>query len=156
MKTEAEGLYCYLTRAIGEVLGEERFLGVDWLDKKPDSYSMDTVPAGALLREYTGGASQRQYAFVLSSRKLYSIDHLMNLNNLGFFSALEEWLREHSRKGDLPALPRGRRALSVEILNPGYLLEGSQNKTGRYQMQCRMVYYQDAPDFMTGMTERKG
>ena len=114
-------------------------LNVDFLDSDTGSYSVDVVPTTEVLKNYMDGSTQRQFLFVVSTREAYGSDMRQNLENLGFFEALGNWVEA----GDtLPVLDMGRTAQKLEVLTSGYIFDVETN-TARYQMQCRLIYLKE-------------
>ena len=61
------------------------------------------------------------------------------MKNLEFYEKLEDWIEKQSLNDNLPQLPDGHTALSVEVLSSGYVMD-NDTKTARYQIQCRLKY----------------
>lgn len=115
---------------------------VDYLGGDPTEYTVDGVPAEAVVKRYAGGDSVRQFVFVFASREFYGPDRLTNIANSSFYEDFAAWLEAQSRAGNLPALGGGKEAIGIEAMSTGYLYDsGSDN--ARYQIQCRLVYYQE-------------
>lgn len=122
-------------------------LNVDFLPPEAASYSLDVTPVRPVVRTFIDGESERQFAFVLATRTYYGQTVRQQLDNLGAFEQFTDWVDACSRTGALPRLGAGRRACKVEVTTSGYVF-APDTDTARYQIQCRMVYYQAA--------ERKG
>lgn len=120
--------------------GNQR-LGVDYLPEEGIAYSIDSTPATEVIRQYVGGSSLRQYLFVFRSVNDYGPDALQNIANSGFFEQLAAWLEQQTRLRRFPALGPGRVAQKIEAQSTGYLFTASPD-TGKYQIQCRLVYLQ--------------
>lgn len=128
------------------LLGESR-IGVDYLAERGrggTEYSIDTTPATEIVKRYTDGSSIRQYLFVLRSVNDYGPDVLQNMANSGFYERLSAWLEEQSKARKLPALPPGKTAQRIEAQSTGYLFTAGPD-VGRYQIQCRLQYFQVDP-----------
>ena len=124
-------------------LTEDKKLNVDYLPENGVEYSIDTTPAPEVVKMYTGGASIRQYLFVFRSVIEYGNNALQSLANSGFYEQLSEWLEQQSRAGNFPELPDGKMPMKIEAQSTGYLFTTTP-KAGRYQIQCRLLYYQEA------------
>lgn len=118
------------------LLANER-LNVDFLPQDAGSYSIDIPPVKAEVQKYVDGSSKRQYLFTLSSTAFYGADIRQNLDNLGFYEQFEDWIEEST----LPVLPTGKTALKVEALSSGYAFITGED-AARYQIQCRLIYFQ--------------
>lgn len=116
-------------------------LNVDYLPKRPIAYMISPSPVDSVITQYHGGSAQRQFVFVLASVNMYSEEILTNIANSGFYEALEDWMREQTRRRTLPKLPGNRTAMRLEALSTGYLYDASATEA-HYQIQCRLVYYQ--------------
>lgn len=121
----------------------DRKINVDFLPDKGIEYSIDTTPATEVVKWYIGGSSIRQYLFVLRSVNDYGPDVLQNISNSGFYERLAAWLDEQTKAGVLPSLPAGKTPQIIEAQSTGYLFT-SGSDTGKYQIQCRLQYYQEA------------
>lgn len=117
-------------------------INIDFLPEKGVEYSIDTTPATEIVKWYTDGSSVRQYLFVVRSVEEYSSDVLQNLANSGFYESLAAWLESQTRAGNLPALPKGKKAQAIEAQSTGYLFTSGPD-TGKYQIQCRLQYFQE-------------
>lgn len=121
----------------------EKKLNVDYLPENGVEYSIDTTPATDIVKRYTDGSSIRQYLFVFRSVEEYGNDVLQNLANSGFYEQFSDWLEAQSTSGNLPKLPTGKTAIKLETQSTGYLFTTGPD-TGRYQIQCRLQYLQEA------------
>lgn len=120
----------------------DRKLNVDYLPENGIEYSIDTTPATEIVKQYTGGSSIRQYLFVFRSVNEYGNDELQNLANSDFYEQFAEWLEQQSQGGNLPELPAGKKPIKIEAQSTGYLFTTGPD-TGRYQIQCRLLYLQE-------------
>ena len=97
--------------------------GVDFLGDDIGSMVIEAVPCDPIITEYLDGSSERQFLFVIGGREFYSEDVWQNIENSQVYETLQGWLDRQSRSGVLPELDGGRNA--------------------RYQIQCRLIFYQD-------------
>ena len=123
-------------------LMSDRKINVDFLPVKSLEYSLDTTPATEIVKQYVDGSSVRQYLFVIRSVQDYGSDVLQNIANSGFFESLSNWLEEQTRKKNFPALPSGKEPQKIEAQSTGYLFVSGPD-TGKYQIQCRLQYFQE-------------
>lgn len=119
-----------------------RKINVDFLPEKGVEYSIDTIPATEIVKYYIDGTSIRQYLFVIRSVEEYGPDVLQNLANSGFYEELAAWLEEQTRARNFPHLPSGKRPQKIEAQSTGYLFTSGPD-TGKYQIQCRLQYFQE-------------
>lgn len=117
-------------------------IGVDHLGVDDTSYMISPVPAKKILKSYIDGSSDRQYVFVFASREAYGPDVVQNLENIGFYEQFEGWLEECALEKALPDLGEGKNAKKIEAQSTGYLYNTEVGR-GVYQIQCRLVYYQE-------------
>lgn len=122
-----------------EVLSPGYPLNVDNLGEDAQQYCIEVVPCNPILTKYADGSSKNQYLFIFASREYYSEDECNNMKNLEFYEKLEDWIEKQSLSDNLPQLPGGCTALSVEVLSSGYVMD-NDTKTARYQIQCRLKY----------------
>ena len=120
----------------------DRKINVDFLPEKSLEYSIDTTPASEIIKQYVDGSSVRQYLFVIRSVQDYGSDVLQNIANSGFFESLSNWLEEQRRKKNFPTLPSGKEPQKIEAQSTGYLFVSGPD-TGKYQIQCRLQYFQE-------------
>ena len=117
-------------------------LNVDFLGIDPTEYTIDSQPTSPVIKRYADGGTLKQYIFVFGSREYYGPDTLQNLENSGFYEQFSDWVEQQSNMGNLPILSENRRPLFMEVLTTGYLFDASEDNA-RYQIQCRLVYYED-------------
>ncbi len=135
-----EGLRAYFMQC--PLLDAGSRLGVDFLGTDAVEYVVESVPAEAVLQAYTDGASKRQFVFMFASREAYGSDVLQNLANSGFYESLADWMEEQSGNNRFPAMPEEKMPLKIEAQTSGYLMDAGP-EAGRYQIQCRLIYYQE-------------
>lgn len=137
-----------LTQAVRHWL--EQFPGLsggvmhlDFLPPEARSYSVCSVPAEPVLRQYLDGSSRRQLMFTVSSREFFGPDVAQQSEHLGFFEELETWLEFQRGQKHLPALGDGRTCISVEILSTAYPFSVTPDGFAQYQVQMKMTYLQE-------------
>lgn len=116
-------------------------LHVDFLPAKQRSYSIEPVPCQPVIRRYADGSAVRQFLFVLASREAFGEELRQQINNLAFYETFADWLEEKNEKEELPALDGGRQPRSIEAVTSGYAFVPGTS-TARYQIQCRLTYWQ--------------
>ena len=137
-KSIAEALHKYLLTC--PLLGDHP-LGVDWLPDHSVAFSIDTTPASQIIQRYFSGSTMRQYQFVLRSISDYGADTLQNLASSALYEQLAAWFEEQTRQRNFPDLGPGRTVQSIEAQSTGYLMTAAPD-VGRYQIQCRLIYYE--------------
>lgn len=124
------------------LLDELARLNVDYLGVDPTQYTIDSVPTTSIVKSYVDGGALKQYVFVFGSREYYGADVLQNLENSGFYERFSSWIEEQNELSNLPKLSNGRNSEKLEVLTSGYLFDASEDNA-RYQLQCRLIYYED-------------
>lgn len=114
---------------------------VDYLGIQPTAYSIDILPADTVIKEYIDGSSMRQLVFAFSSAEKYGADADINIANSGFYEAFAAWLEQKSRRQEFPVLGERQTPIAISAQGAGTIIENTEN-AARYQVQCRMVYYQ--------------
>lgn len=118
-------------------------LNVDFLPEKVASYSLDVVPCKEVVKAYTDGSSIRQFLFTFATRTSYGAEIRKQLDNIGLFENFAAWIESNNRNKVFPALSGGRVAQKIEVSTSGYaFIPGGD--TARYQIQCRLEYFQPA------------
>ena len=120
---------------------EDERLGVDFLPAEVATYSVDVTPVNPVVKRYTDGGSLRQVAFVFATRAYYGKHVRQQLDNLGLFEAFESWIEQQNRARKFPDLGEGRSVQKLEVTTSGYVF-APDTDTARYQIQCRLSYYQ--------------
>lgn len=116
-------------------------VNVDYMGIQPTEYSIDGTPIQRVVKEYIGGGSVRQFAFVFSSVEKYGSDTINNIANSGFYEDFADWLESQTKSERLPDLGKGKQPWSIEAESTGYLFD-SDSDIARYQIQCKLVYFQ--------------
>lgn len=117
-------------------------INVDYLGLDVTEYSIDAVPAETVIKKYIDGSSERQFLFNFASIEYYGADVIQNIDNSGFYERFAKWLDDMSSSGELPEMPEGTKPIKIEALSSGYMFD-SNTDTARYQIQCRLLYYQN-------------
>lgn len=117
-------------------------INVNYLGEKTRRYTIEQEPVSSVIKKYSDGGTMRQTVFVFASRELFGEEERENLNISRFYEDFALWLEQTSAYGLLPVLDDGKKALRLEALTGGYLMNNNQ-KTARYQIQCRLIYRQE-------------
>lgn len=124
------------------LIGWDKQVHVDYLGVEEVEYTIDSVPVEPVLKMYADGGALKQFVFVFGSREYYGSDVLQNMENSGFYERFSNWLEEQSNSGALPKLSGNKVARKIEATTQGYLFDSSE-AMARYQIQCRLTYYED-------------
>lgn len=137
--TIIQSLYDFFTTC--PLLGDNK-INVDYLPETAVEYTVDAITGDPIIRRYARGATLRHYLFAFGSREFYGPDVLQNIANSGFYEQFSAWLDAQTAVKNFPALPAGQTPRRIEVQSTGYLF-GADPDTARYQIQCRLIYYQE-------------
>lgn len=116
--------------------------GVDFAGNSPTEYTIYSIPT--TLQHYTdiwGDVYFRpvqELNFVLASRFPYSADVLQNLENIGFFNEVIEWVYKQNTLKNFPKIAEGTIISIMPTLSP-FLMKAVAN-VGHYQIQLNVKY----------------
>lgn len=114
---------------------------IDYLGANSTEYTIDSVPCTEVVKKYIDGSCIKQHVFVFASRESYGANELQNIENSGFYEKFAAWLKEQTEINSLPILQEGKKAQKIEAQSTGYLISSTPNEA-RYQVQCRLVYFE--------------
>jgi hypothetical protein len=136
--TIIEGLKNYLLTYTG--LDENAPLWVQYLGDDPTQYAIAPLAGERVIDEYINGTRIMAYPFAFQSMES-TLEEVERLANCGFYEQFADWLDEQSDAGNLPDLPEGKTAESIEATGAGgYQMEEGESGTAIYQAQCELVY----------------
>ena len=121
---------------------------MDYLGEDFD-YSIDPLPSEPWVTRYTDGGGKKQYQFAFTSKEEYDGTAMTEIENSGFYQAFAEWVESQNEAAAfddaaLPVLENERQtALAVEVMTSGYLFDAGPDRA-KYQIQCRLIYEQEA------------
>lgn len=134
-------LHTYLLTYPGWATGAP--LLVDSIGNTPTQYGVFPLPSNPIVESYLDGSSLRQFAFALQSMEPIA-DDAARMAASEFYETFADWLESQTEAGVLPTLAAGKTAESIEALQSGFLFEFGESGTGIYQIQCKLIYSQDA------------
>lgn len=111
-------------------------INADMLSNKIDDYSLDKIPTATVINKWILGIETHKDIYSFRSRKEYSQDTIINLNNIGFFENFEEAIKTNNDKGILPAIDNIE---SIECLNCGTLNHTDDNGA-IFNVQIQITY----------------
>lgn len=112
-------------------------INANFLSNKIDDYSLDKMPITPVLRKLICGVEIRRDVFSFKSRKPYSSDKVVNLNNMGFFEQFENLIKSNNEKGILPDIDRIE---SIKCLNPFTMLSNDDGTKAIFDIQIEIKY----------------
>jgi len=116
---------------------------ISYLGASPTEYSIVPSPGNQIIEKYIDGSSLRTYPFAFQSVES-TADDLERLENIGFYEELLTWFEHQTSDKMLPSLDEGQECISIEALGWGFLFAEGISDTGIYQVQCQLVYNQEA------------
>lgn len=112
-------------------------INVNFLSNKIDDYSLDKMPITPVITKLICGVEIRRDVFAFRSRKSYSSEKIVNLNNMGFFEKFEELINSNNDKGVLPEIDRIE---SIKCLNPFTMLSNDDETKAIFEIQIEIKY----------------
>lgn len=106
-------------------------------------YAIDVLPMTPVVKKYVDGSCQKQYGFALTSKEAFDGDARTALDNSGFYEDFERWIEDNERYAVYPDLPDGLVPQMIEVTTGGYIFD-IESDMARYQIQCRLIYLQEA------------
>lgn len=117
-------------------------VNINYLGENEKSGAIENVPTEPIIKNYTDGGALRQFLFTVSLREKYGQNAAENAAATDKLDELSDWIFEQDRLGILPNLDGNKNSVSLEVIKTGWV-EEKQSDTAKYQLQCRLVYYQD-------------
>lgn len=111
-------------------------INADMLSNRIDDYSLDKLPTSLISEKWILGIEIRKEVYSFRTRKEYSQDTIINLNNIGFFEHFEEAIKSNNDKGILPEIDNIQ---SIECLNCGTLNHTDDNGA-IFDIQIQVTY----------------
>lgn len=112
-------------------------INANFLSDKIDDYSLDKMPIAPIVNKLICGVEIRRDVFSFRSRKSYSHDKVVNLNNMGFFEEFEKLIKSNNDKGVLPDIERVE---SIKCLNPFTMLSNDDQTKAIFDIQIEIKY----------------
>jgi hypothetical protein len=136
--TRIEKLRQYLFENIITLTQNSNFqINANFLSNKIDDYSLDKMPIAPVVTKLICGVEIRRDVFSFRSRKAYSHDKVVNLNNMGFFEEFEKLIKSNNEKGVLPEIERVE---SIKCLNPFTMLSNDDGTKAIFDIQIEVKY----------------
>ena len=136
--TRIEKLREYLFDNIITLTQNSNFqINANFLSNKIDDYSLDKMPIAPIVNKLICGVEIRRDVFSFRSRKPYSSDKVVNLNNMGFFEEFEKLIKSNNEEGVLPDIDRVE---SIKCLNPFTMLSNDDGTKAIFDIQIEIKY----------------
>ena len=124
------------------VLQPENRFGVDYLNDEATEYAIYSTPSTILYRENVLGEEVprdvQTLNYIFASKEFYGSDVEQNLENLGFYQAVMDWILEQNSARNFPEINEGEVKSIVPTLSP-YVVSADAD-AARYQIQIKLVY----------------
>ena len=128
----------YLFDIINTLTTDRKYqINADMLSNKVDDYSLDKIPTDPNVERWIIGVVKKRDVFSFRSRKAYSTDAIVNLENIGFFEDFEKAIKTNNDEGVLPEIDNIE---SIECLNAGTMLTASSGNTAIFDIQIQITY----------------
>lgn len=116
--------------------------GVDFAGKDPTEYTIYSTPSTIRnIRDILGSVyidPIQEVNYVFACLFPFSLDILQNLDNLGFFATVTEWIYEQNKAKNFPEIEEGRVMSIMPTMSP-YVFD-TDSDSGRYQIQLKITY----------------
>ena len=127
----------YLLEVLDNLTTDNTFqLNIDMLSNEIGDYSLDKIPTQTEVEKWITGVEIHRDVFSLRSKKAYSQDFVVNLENIGFFEAFENKIKDNNEKGVLPDIEGIE---GIECLNCGALNIADTNEA-IFDIQIQITY----------------
>ena len=117
-------------------------VNINYLDENESSGAIENVSAEPIIKNYTDGGALKQFLFTVALREKYGQNVADNAAATEKLEQLSDWIYEQDRLGILPSFSGNKNSVSLEVIKTSWVDE-KQSDTAKYQLQCRLVYYQD-------------
>lgn len=115
---------------------------VDFMGQNPTQYAIYSTPSAINYKHDILGnvypAPIQDLNYIFASLFAYSREILQNLQNLGFFSEVLDWINQQNTLKNFPEIEDGTVLSIVPTLSP-YVFDADSD-SGRYQIQLKITY----------------
>ena len=121
---------------------EAAYFGADYLGENATEYAVISVPSNLRYRENILGKmvlrETQEQNFIFAAKVPYGSDVSQNLDNLGFFQDVADWVKLQNEIGNLPEWNDGT-VISISVSNTGAPIQTGSD-AARYQFQIKVTY----------------
>ena len=118
-------------------------INVNYLAEDIVNFSIEENPTSPIIKRYANGSTVRAYEFAFSSREIYGIEVLQNIENSNFYEELVNEIEKKDSIGILPILDTGLESQSIEVTSSPYIISTDED-TSIYQVNFRLKYFKEA------------
>lgn len=137
MDTRISKLREYLFNVVDTLVSSDEYqINANMLSNDIDNYSLDKIPADVEVEKWIIGQEIHKDIFSFRSRKSYSQDAIVNLQNMGFFEQFENKIKSNNDEGILPEI---NGIESIECLNCG-TMNNTDGITAEFDIQIQIKY----------------
>ena len=137
MDTRISKLREYLFNVVDSLVSSDEYqINANMLSNDIDNYSLDKIPADVEVEKWIIGQEIHKDIFSFRSRKSYSQDAIVNLQNMGFFEQFENKIKSNNDEGILPEI---NGIESIECLNCG-TMNNTDGITAEFDIQIQITY----------------
>ena len=130
-------LRSYLFSVINTLTTNRNYqINANMLSSKIDDYSLDKIPTNTEVENWIIGVVKRRDIYSFRSRKAYSQDTIVNLENIGFFEQFENVIKTNNDEGILPDIENIE---SIECLNCA-TMNSIDGKQAEFDIQIQITY----------------
>lgn len=136
--TKTSKLRDYLFNVINNLIEDRNYqINADMLSNNIDDYSLDKIPTSKSVENWITDDGLERVVYSFRSRKSYSTDTIVNLQNIGFFEDFESIIESNNKKGVLPDIDNIE---SIECLNPWTMLRNNDGHSAEFNIQIQITY----------------
>lgn len=139
--TKHDAVHSFIKKKIDELT--EQTLGFNYSSEEVGQIAITTDFSDRVIKKYFRGA-EKAYGFTITLIRLYSTDlDSLNLECMNFVQSFMDWIDEQNRKKNFPDFGENCQIKKMENLQNMPNLSGINPKEGlaRYQIQCRIIYF---------------
>ena len=125
------------------VLDPHSILYVDYLGQKQSkqvTYAiMSEINSNMIVKQYTDGATLRQFPFSIMSQEDYSPEYQSQIAASSLYEDLQDWIEKMNSKQIFPDIDGVQ---AIEIVSPAFIFN-ENGDAATYQIQCRVLYMKE-------------
>ena len=123
-------------------IAKGKYFGADYIGEKSTEYAVFSVPSTKRYRENILGnrylLPTQEQNFVFAAKVPYGSDVKQNLDNLGFFQTVADWISQMNADRDFPEWADGT-IVAIETSTTGAPVQTGSD-SARYQFQIKVTY----------------
>lgn len=130
----------YLYGVVNTLIESRKYqINADMLSNKVDDFSLNKIPTDPDVEKWIIGIAKKKDVYSFRSRKAYSVDTIVNLENIGFFEEFEKKIKANNDEGVLPQIDNIE---SIECLNCG-TLNMTDGTSAIFDIQIQVTYREE-------------